>query len=195
MCCGLFVLGGAAFYFLITIYVVLCFIATAHDDIPIGTVAAVFSFFALWFFFGNLLTVARPLAWSLLWWVPAYLALGTIWSLPRWLLLLRHSCKDYQTDRTRYIADHKGEADKWAASSTFYFLEQEYGMSFDKDGKLVPPSFAYNRERMVNWVLLWPFSFAWTFCGDVVVQIGEIIVEHLGGLYSRLATWMYRGIE
>lgn len=201
----LFVLGGMAFYALTAVAVLLFFWATEHDRHYGGTVAAVLVFLLAWLLLGDLgpRIVAHPywLAWA----VPGWLAVGLAWSFPRWLLLLNRSLREYQRAKAEHLAQTEVRIpytdewrpptlETWQKSAEFGYLKTEYGLDV-ADGKLVPPSFAYNRGRMVNWVLLWPCSLLWTFARDVFYEAVDFCVNLCGKVYQRLAAWMYRGVE
>ena len=73
-------------------------------------------------------------------------------------------------------------------------LHREYGLSV-VDGKLLPPTFAYNRQRMVSWVTLWPWSVVWVLGRDVFLHGIEGLVNHFGHVYQRISAWVFRNVS
>lgn len=192
MVCELFVMGGVALYALLAVFVLLAFWATEHDAHPGGTLATMLAFLGAWLLFGDLGTLAASDLYGLAWKVPAYLCVGLAWSFPRWALWLRKVLREYQASKTAFLAEpHQVE---WYSSYEFSWYRSQYGIDFFS-GRFVPPSFAKNRQRMVNWVLLWPFSVLWTFARDGVYRIADFAVGCFGGLHQRLSDWMFKGVD
>ncbi len=79
-------------------------------------------------------------------------------------------------------------------SSDFYLLKEAYGICYDGN-RLVPPPFAYNRKRLVAWVLLWPWSLVWTFCREIVLKGVQHLVGLFGGTYARMSAWIFGDVS
>lgn len=192
MACELFVVGSMAFYGLLVAFALLAFWVTEYDRYEGGTLAVAALFLGSWLLFGDLGTLAMSNLLGLAWKVPAYLCVGLAWSFPKWVLWLRKALRKYQEVKAAYECGDKRTP--LCDSYEFARLRHEYGMEIT-NGKLEPPAFADNRQRMVNWVLLWPFSVLWTFARDGVYKVVDLAVGCFGKLHQRLSDWVFKGIE
>ena len=201
----IFVLGSIAFYLLLLAFTAAFFYCTENDDQPGWTVFGVVMFVLAWSLFGDLLPSLRenPL-WAVID-IAIWVAIGMLWSFPRWFLFLRRVLADYNKAHAEYLAgstqdyDDKGHITKpnteagWASNGSYNFVHN-YGMSW-VDGKIQPPTFAANRKRLVAWVAIWPWSLVWTFAREVVVKGLQHLVNLFGGTYQRISNWVFSGIK
>ena len=203
-----FVVGGVSFWLLVSAAMLLMLLCVENGE---GWGWGLFIFAAVAvcsIVFGTLgaAIVAHPLYW--LFAVVLYIVIGVCWTLPKWVLLL----KRLQRDLKRLYADfceRKGinepmteiPEEHWGAWSheVYYAGFWRYGVAFDNEGDAVgvlqPPAFSENRDRLITWALLWPWSMFWTLCRDVAMRIVTAVVDWWGGLYQRLADRIFEGLS
>lgn len=121
-------------WFFISLFVVLCLeMVCAENEEPAWGAFCLIA----WLVFIALVTDARPHEWALRHWivmvvsVPIYVASGIGWALFKWKGYVRRELSGSSTPAT---------------SSTFDYLD---------------PSRDENRERIITWMMLWPFSLLW----------------------------------
>ena len=198
------VLGSIAFYVLLLLSTIAFFYCTENDDQPGWTVFGVAAFLLGWLLFGDLLPLLRENPMTALLDVVAWVAIGFVWSFPRWVLFLRRVLNDYNEAHAIYLAGTNDYEDGknvqkpntetgWISNGSWNFIDN-YGMSW-VDGKIQPPTFAANRKRLVAWVALWPWSFVWTFAREVIVKGLQHLVNMFGGTYQRISNWVFSGIK
>ena len=190
MLCGFLAFGGILFWCFLALISILFCASSEWDDEPGWTIGGVILFGLLWFLCGDLTAVFKNEGWKLAYWIPGYIGAGLIWTFPRWLVLLKRAKKEYK----QALAAFKPEKERphFVHSWDFQRLEREYGFSYDADNKITPPSFEHNRSRMINWVLLWPWSIFWTFCRDGLYQLTDALLGIFGGWHQRLSNWMFK---
>lgn len=167
-----FVLGSVAFWMLMATIVVFGFICAAWEDTLELTVFVAVVTAAVLLLASDVPNKLTPV---MLLYIPAWLTVGLVWSFPRWIIFLRKGKRAFDACEDNY--------QKSCAAS-------EWGFSYT-DEKLTPPIARKEIGRIVNWILLWPWSMAWTVFGDGVVECTRWTVEQLSGLYQRIADHIY----
>lgn len=136
-------------------------------------------------------------------WIPAWFLAGLVWSFPRWLLFLRKAKAEYVAELKNF-ADTKNQVPdtaqwstelryKWDNEWELQNLERKYHFEFDcATGKLKPPSFDQNMDRLTSWVLLWPWSVFWTMFRDGIMRLIEEVVRFLGRAYQKLSQSVFK---
>ena len=195
----IFVFGSVAFYALLLVATIAFFFCAENDDTPGWTVFGVTAFLLAWLLFGNLWSLAKEHPWQIVVDVAAWVAIGMVWSFPRWFIFLKRVLKEYNESHAAYLAGSNqyvstpnNEAG-WIKIGSDRFV-MDYGMSW-KDDAIQPPAFAPNRKRLVAWVALWPWSFVWTFAREVVMKGITHIVNFFGGTYQRIANWVFASVK
>lgn len=98
------------------------------------------------------------------------LAVGTVWSLWKWRKWMHKPSIQEKLKR--------GQLDHATKDSGSEFKDSIY---FPRDAK---PS--NNVDRIVSWIVLWPFSMLIYFFEDLLMDIGRWIYNRLGGVYVRI---------
>lgn len=146
------------------------------DTLWIAGVAVVLYLAGNWLFgdLSHLAFLADPVTLAAI--VVVSLTIGTLWSLWKWR---RHMLSPA-------IQNVLGEA------------KAEYDRMEGRDGSENKPPFresaffprnalpSNNVERIVTWIMLWPFSMLVYFFEDFLVDIGRWIYNRLGRVYSRI---------
>ena len=203
---SIFIVGSLAFYLLLVVASALFVCCDEYDDFPGFTVASVIGVFLALFLLGNLgsLVVAHPLKTIL---APiVWIAIGMLWSFPRWIIFLKRALVDYTKQHAEYMSgiesdyDDKGNRSRHPATEKGWIeggssgVCSRYGMMW-KDNKIQPPAFARNRQRLMAWVVLWPWSVLWTFTREIIIDGVRHIVNMFGGTYQRLSNWIFSKVS
>jgi len=136
--------------------------------------------------------------------IVGYMLVGVAWTIPRWIIFLRRVRTKLKQARVRFCDKNgldcgPGERlpqEHWKAwSDEVCWRFVRYGISFDADkGELNPPSFSVNRDMIIVWAQLWPWSVFWTIFREIVMEFIETVVDWWGQLYGRLSEWFFKDI-
>jgi hypothetical protein len=189
----LLIFGGWIFWLYVTLATALFLICAEHDDKSVPTIAVMVLFLTIWFFFGDLWQLIVEDPWQCIDWSVAWLGVGALWSFPRWIILLHRARTEYKASFKLWSEDENEHKMHWFASYGFRSLASEYGLDTTYEYGvlvLVPPTFEHNQSRLVNWILLWPWSMAWTLIRDGFYRL----LDAFSGLYQRISAWMFKGL-
>jgi len=188
----LFVLGTTAFWVLLGVLILLGFVCAAWEDLPALTIFVVIISTLLLVLAGDLGNYVLQNPWCL-GWIPAWLGIGLVWSLPRWLLFLRKG-KRYFDNLIKDVDLIDIQARRrFRDSLDFYEGKEQYAFNYTPDtGTVIPPQANEQIGRIATWVLVWPWSIIWTLTGDGLVEVTRWIVERLSILYQRIANYIYQ---
>lgn len=157
--------SGLFFWFVLAVVVLFIGGILSHSDDEAATVVL----------FGVLLAAIALFtdAFAGLTWVRAalfavlYLGIGAGWSIWKWY---------------RYLQRRRAE-----------IVKSHWGSTMEKDGTTIQerlamqrPTASENKARLTNWVVLWPFSFAWWVL-SWPREFAVWIYNRLAGLYDRMA--------
>jgi hypothetical protein len=149
-------------------------------------------------FVGNLAGVIVANAATIILCAIAYPLIGVAWSFPRWVLFLTDLKRRY-SERLINFMKSKGELQKenwkrWAEEiSGDPFCDA--GMSFDSNlGKVNPPQFYDNKERIAGWIALWPWSMIDALLGDVLTRFFRWIGSLLKRFYQAISDRVFSGM-
>jgi hypothetical protein len=138
------VFGGWIFWTIVSV-VSLILIGLVEADRPFISTLVLGGFIAL--FYKSFAALVSPAV--LVWAVPTYFAIGAIWSVWRW--------------RCHVVEYVKGHPEDWAAERA----------SFRGDDDYIPLSIqaSYNKTRITNWIMFWPWSASWLILGDTLTAL------------------------
>lgn len=86
-----------------------------------------------------------------------YLILGTVWSISKWYLYLTNLREYYRT----YPYNFNSNKEKFSAK--------------------------YNKERILNWMMYWPFSGVWTLINDPIKKSFQRIFKGLENRFQKIS--------
>lgn len=138
---------------------------------------AVFSAIAYWIFKVDTMTLLIGVA--------AYIPIGVCWSFYRWKRYCTSAVESYNERKTQRVSqdDVQGVADlaHWT----------ERNLESLKDD--VAPG--NNITRLVNWILIWPFSVIDNVLGDLYDMVVTLVKKHLINLYTRISSKALDNVE
>jgi hypothetical protein len=124
--------------------------------------------------------------------IPAWVATGLVWSLPRWFIFLRKGFSKFKEISKKYDLTTEDGRSKFILDYPYNQASREYGFVYGyKKAELVPPTAKRNTGRITSWVLLWPWSMVWTLIGDGLIELVKWFVELLSSIYQRMADYVY----
>lgn len=163
------VASAATFWVLGAVAAVLLCIAANSDSFFWGvavTVAGLLGF--------QLLTTTDPLGYienhpkDIALWAAAYLPIGIAWSFFRWWRVLKNKGAEILADKADFKPGYGGKT--WKE-----FVDNRMPKAGD------------NKQRIVCWIMYWPFSAASYVLFDILCDIGNWLYAQLSGLYTRMA--------
>lgn len=174
-------IAGLAFWIAVAIYLVLMIIFIESDGKSklgwpiLSTVALVLVIY--WFnmaplveWFSSPAAIAETVA--------IFLGAGILWSFFRWLRFVKSEFVSFKKNYRNYY-----EKDMTAA---------EKELHYKKEMQSHKPFASQNKEQISAWIFFWPFSVLRYIFGDLLVDIGNWIVEKLGGVYNRITNSVYQ---
>ncbi len=158
-------LAFGTFWFWVLVLIASIFIVVSIEDDEHNYGANLFFIGALLllYFFGNAETFNRAAKYAIeeprvvFLAIMGYFLAGTIWSVVKWVFWLQ--------GRKRYHQRHSSN--------------REINIS---DYKV-----ANNTEKILHWMIYWPFSLVWTMINEPVKRGFYYILDRFSGLYDKLA--------
>lgn len=155
--------------------------------------------------------------------VGAYLVVGIVWSFIKWFSYL-HNFKDKFLDAKReflvehnlpsdtslteeFLEDFEDKSEKKYAEE---YAEYQANTSRDHFSKFTSPSrkhiyfdksllqrplAVHNKNKIVAWMSLWPFSMVGTLINDPVRRMFTFLFNQLRATYQRISDHVFRGTE
>lgn len=168
------------FIFLIALFTIMTWSAW-YDTVSIAAVGVVV-FGAVTWLFGtpaNFAWLADPV--TLISLVVVFLGIGALWSLWKWRRHVRSASvqRDIKESVEAYI---KSKADRKSRYGEDY-VEPAFVDSMSCPTTINP---AHNKNRIVTWIVLWPFSMLVYFFEDLLMDIARWVYERLGKVYWRI---------
>ena len=95
-----------------------------------------------------------------------YIPLGVAWSIYRWKRHCSSVMKDYDLDVKMAGCELDG---------------------YQKSGFIDRLKASNNVTKIVNWVIVWPFSLLDNLIGDIIDFVTQMIKKHLIGIYNKIS--------
>lgn len=185
--------GGFWFWIVFAICSFALWIASARECDVEGT-AALALFLALWLVLGDL---TQWLAWLGIWWsivcAVLYVLIGLAWCVPKWWSLLRRLRKEVDKFIATEIDQEKVRDDRFYEDLSYEVRSRwrDYGLRYEREThKVLPPTFADNRFRLVFWTSCWPWSLSWSLLRDPFAWL----VDHCEVWFQRMSDRMFHDV-
>jgi len=148
--------------------------STYNESASVTFLGLLVFFGITWFFYG-----VNPFSWiisnplSALLGIGVYCAVGVLWSLFKWRKrLISEPMQLLMSEaRARFVTQNP-ESDP-----------MDYVHSYDFPSKATA---SYNKDRIVSWIVAWPFSVIGYFVGELLYNLFENIYKLFSGLYDRI---------
>jgi K+-sensing histidine kinase KdpD len=154
--------------------------ASESDSFIFTTATILSTFVALDLFFSVPVwatIVANPL--SIIMFVFAYAMAGSVFTTVwRWPEYLRERSSEIKYSYDAWAAKQT-DSDSAASKQQFMnsYAYREYTAS-------------YNSNKLVNWVLAWPFSLAWELARKPAIWLWDTVYDVLGNLFERVGKYV-----
>ncbi len=125
--------------------------------------------------------------WSTLFYVLAYVAVGVLWALWKWYVLCLDALKRLNEHRVEWQREYDSHSVKPAGSAYDTFA------TFVSTYQNIPPSVTRNKERVVSWMMFWPWSVVLTVIGDYIARFFRWIYRQISTILERIRDWVFRG--
>jgi hypothetical protein len=194
---GMFAFGTVAFYgFWFALFIGLCVLSALaeHEFWGWSTIVAIVALIGLktsGVFDVISFTVNHP--WVLVQDILKYLAGSIIWASFKWWRLCSKSRDRYNEARAKFLAERNATefTDELRLVWSKRLIERRgYG---DKTVEI--PSANSNKEKILSWMYLWPFSVLATIFSDWVRELFMEIYKRMGKLYDAIALAAWKGVE
>ncbi|MFM2374020.1 MAG: hypothetical protein RLZZ234_15 [Candidatus Parcubacteria bacterium] len=155
-------LGGIAFWPALIVLVEMCALTAfvAHDRGGFATISVIVTLVLLQWLGYPVISFVWQNPLTVVVWVLGYLALGISYSFFKW-------------DRT--VAKWRREYDESPKSKQDHMWSRR-------------PVASARKDRILGWMMFWPWSFFWWVVADFVKELFLSIYKHLGGLYDKVTS-------
>ena len=197
---GAFAVGSLAFWgFWFAVFIGILVLVGLAENEHYGWATAVFAAFFLalgGFGIFNLynFTVEHPI--DLLWRVGIYVGIGVIWGAVKWFLYCRKERIKYELAKNDFLKANKA-TEMTAALRVAWTEKLQSRSSYDRYSVVhaQAPNAKDHKEKIINWMYLWPFSVLGTFLADFIIECWNWLYKFMGGVYDTIALAVWKGTE
>lgn len=176
---------GIVFWVFISVILVLeVWLLTEWDGTPIPLGIALFALAAMVLFSDAHLYLPRWGWWEWVWIAVGWFAFGGLWSLFTWWRFVRMKLKEASDYYQGWVERNRGRVATSPTSGDSPPSFSEYMKS--SDSRFERPSAWDNKERITNWIVLWPFSLSWWVL-SWPRKVGIVIRDWLMTTYEMIA--------
>ena len=100
-----------------------------------------------------------------------YVFIGTVWSIIKWFFYLNRVKETWYENRRKYPSTY----------SNSKFSIDDYKATEHK-------------ERIIHWMLYWPFSGIWTLINDPVRHAFQWVLVNCGGIFDSIAAKVFKDL-
>lgn len=124
--------------------------------------------------------------------VGMYILIGCFWGAIKWWFYCRKQRKLYDKARAEFLATKNVSTmtDELRVEWTQHL--QSYRYSYSVTGV---PQASENKERIMTWMYLWPFSMLGTLVSEFLFKIWDRIYDAMGEVYNSIAASAFSGVE
>lgn len=175
-------LSGLAFWTVVTVTILWCFVVTALAEFnrPVWTTTLLIAMVY------GLVSITRYPLWATIksdpllavYWILGYIGVAAMWSVFKWSRKVSKQVK------------------KWAASPYSHHKElvrniKESNGDFELHVDIDP---AYHKSQFYAWGVVWPLSMVWTLFDDPLRAIFDFLYDQFGEIYTKVARSVARRI-
>lgn len=168
--------SGGLFWIVVLIFLVAEVVASRSEELgaPVAILALAVVVLTLFSDFNVAAVIAAHWVLALLA-VPFHFLAGAGWARLKWGGRIASALEDFDQNQAKWRTEYeeRPRSDTWA----------EYVRLFHS----CPPSAAENKERIVTWILFWPFSLIWSVL-TYPRQFALVIYRRLLTAFERMAT-------
>lgn len=194
----LFALGSLGFWILLAVETVVLLALIEHERPWVGSLTLIVTGALLHFFGGiNLvaLAVENPGGAGLL--LGLYFVAGAVWATVKWFLFVLRKKEDYLEAKERwrpqdemYQHSNSKEAEAkltWDTSNMRrHYLNSKGGLA---------PLVRENKERVMLWMVYWPWSAVWTVINDPIKRLFRAIFNMLQDTLQAISNRVWQDVK
>ena len=133
---------------------------------------------------------------SLAYWFCSYIGIGLVWGAIKWYFYCRKQRRLYEEAKADFLeANDATEMTALLRVAWTEKLNHQTGYERYHLISIKPPEANKNKEKIMNWMYLWPFSILGTFLSDFVREVWEWLYERMGKIYDNIAKMVWKGVE
>lgn len=197
---SIFALTGFTFWaFWTVVTVAICVLIGLTENEHWGWATVVFTAFfvgmgALGLFNLYEFTLAHP--FDMLKYIGCYLLVGCFWGAAKWWQFCKKQRDLYENAKADFLRAHKA-TELTPALRVEWTKKLQSQSRYDRHYVLngAPPEASQNKEKIMNWMYLWPFSMLGTFLSDFLRNVWTSIYNWMGGIYDSIARAVWSGTE
>lgn len=126
--------------------------------------------------FDQVFNYAKENIWTLIVYVLAWIVSGVLWSFVRWYILLK---------------DIKRRLDKYAIELKEKGFPLEERINLAKNRFHIPIA-AYQKDRIISWMIYFPFSMLGVVCRNWVARLYSSIYDKVSGVYDNMTDSVFK---
>lgn len=155
-------------------------------------------FFVLvgWMGIFNLYTYTYTNPWGVLFYFLGYLGIGCVWGAAKWWQFCKKMRDIYETAKADFLKAN-GATELNATLRVEWTKKLQNRSRYDRHYVLCAeaPVASQNKEKIMNWMYLWPFSMLGTFLSDFLRNIWTKLYNWMGGIYDSISLAVWKGTE
>lgn len=130
--------------------------------------------------------------WTAVAGVLGYIAIGVLWSFPKWWFFV-HQVRDRYIDELNGYKLSRGLApDKILNPDEMAAFKKATHYRWDNQ---IPPQVSKNKNTVLVWMMYWPFSLLWTLFDEPIQRAFRWIFERIKGVYQRISESVFSDLE
>lgn len=114
--------------------------------------------------------------------VPAFFVLGAVWSLAKWWLFVKREALEYREYRMSYLISN-GISD-----ATLDTIVPDHLKGRICEAK--KPLARMHKNRIITWMVYWPFSMVWT----ILDEPWRLIYEFMSRVFQRISDHVWKDL-
>jgi len=125
-----------------------------------------------------------------------YLLIGCFWGAVKWWQYCKKQRNLYEEAKADFLRAHKA-TELTPALRVAWTKKLQTRDRYDRFYVLnaEPPVASNNKEKIMNWMYLWPFSMLGTFMSDFLRKLWVTIYNWMGGIYDSISRAVWSGTE
>lgn len=122
-----------------------------------------------------------------------YFVIGPVWSFGKWWFYVRKQKEAYDEAYALFqeMLQQYGSDKDWQRRET----KEQFIMASKPKIERYKPSALRNKNRVLTWMIYWPWSMAWTLISDPIKDIFEAIFRKLQSTYQGIADRAFQDAE
>lgn len=195
----------------VLIFLSSCFIICSLEyDNSGGATATFIGTILLLTFLGDLKPIAWIAAnpWGFLSIIGLYFVIGAIWGVIKWTFYNYKRLEQYENEKSQFLRNHgvlntktvpenlKVDWNKYLTESSIWRISYTVGWGNPKQYKIqIAPIPWENKNRILTWMIYWPWSLLWSLLDDLVRNIFKRIQRMLNSFMEWISHIIFKHVE